>query len=175
MKKKVKKLKYKIEWLRLELEEVREVNAKCLERFFHDFAEALTEDIEEKVVETLPEKKSFHAAEHITNKLFKEIAVKTHPDKNLHADWQKYNDEAFIRANKANEVNNLSELLDIANELKIDTDKYIDDEIMLEQHSSELMTRIKQIQAQVAWIWYHAQSEDRGIMRQRILQLLKTQ
>ena len=52
---------------------------------------------------------------------------------------------------------------------------YIDDEIMLEQHSSELMTRIKQIQAQVAWIWYHAQNEDRGIMRQRIIQLLKTQ
>ena len=71
MNKKIKKLKYKIEWLRLELEEVREVNAKCLERFFQDFAEVLTEDIEDKVVETLPEKKSFHAAEHITNKLFK--------------------------------------------------------------------------------------------------------
>ena len=169
MNKKIKKLKYKIEWLRLELEEVREVNAKCLERFFHDFAEALTEDIEEKVVETLPEKKSFHAAEHITNKLFKEIAVKTHPDKS------KRDDEVFIRANQANEVNNLSELLDIANELNIETDKYIDDEIMLEQHSSELMTRIKQIQAQVAWIWFHAQDNDRGIMRQRIIQLLKTQ
>jgi hypothetical protein len=166
---KVKKLKYKIDWLRLELEEVREVNAKCLERFFQDFAEVLTEDIEEKVVETLPEKKSFHAAEHITNKLFKEIAVKTHPDKN------KNNDEAFINANKANEVNNLSELLNIANKLGIETDKYIDDEIMLEQHSSELMTRIKQIQSQVAWIWYHAQEGDRVIMRQRIIQLLKTQ
>ena len=84
--KKVKKLKYKIEWLRLELEEVREVNAKCLERFFQDFAEVLTEDIEEKVVETLPEKKSFHAAEHVTSKLFKEIAVKTHPDKSKSKD-----------------------------------------------------------------------------------------
>ena len=61
MNKKVKKLKYKIDWLRLELEEVREINAKCLEKFFQDFAEVLTEDIEEKVVETLPEKKSFHA------------------------------------------------------------------------------------------------------------------
>ena len=121
MNKKIKKLKYKIEWLRLELEEVREVNAKCLERFFQDFAEVLTEDIEDKVVETLPEKKSVHAAEHITNKLFKEIAVKTHPDKS------KRDDEVFIRANKANEVNNLSELLDIANELNIETDKYIDD------------------------------------------------
>ena len=169
MNKKIKKLKYKIEWLRLELEEVREVNAKCLERFFQDFAEVLTEDIEDKVVETLPEKKSFHAAEHITNKLFKEIAVKTHPDKS------KRDDEVFIRANKANEVNNLSELLDIANELNIETDKYIDDEIMLAQHSSELMTRIKPIQAQVAWIWFHAQDNDRGIMRQRIIQLLKTQ
>ena len=169
MNKKVKKLKYKIDWLRLELEEVREVNAKCLERFFQDFAEVLTEDIEEKVVETLPEKKSFHAAEHVTSKLFKEIAVKTHPDKS------KSKDEVFIRANKANEVNNLSELLDIANELGIEIDKYIDDEIMLEQHSSELMTRIKQIQAQVAWFWFHAQDSDRGIMRRRIIQLLKTQ
>ena len=105
MNKKVNKLKYKIEWLRLELEEVREVNAKCLERFFQDFAEVLTEDIEEKVVETLPEKKSFHAAEHVTSKLFKEIAVKTHPDK------RKSKDEIFIRANKANEVNNLSDTI----------------------------------------------------------------
>ena len=169
MNKKVKKLKYKIEWLRLELEEVREVNAKCLERFFQDFAEVLTEDIEEKVVETLPEKKSFHAAEHVTSKLFKEIAVKTHPDKS------KSKDEVFIRANKANEVNNLSELLDIANELGIEIDTYIDDEIMLEQHSSELMTRIKQIQAQVAWIWYHSQDNDRVIMREKIIHLLKTQ
>ena len=81
----------------------------------------------------------------------------------------------FINANKANEVNNLSELLNIASELGIEIDKYIDDEIMLEQHSSELMTRIKQIQSQVAWIWYHAQESDRGIMRQRIIQLLKSQ
>ena len=33
-----KKLKHKIEYLRLELEEVTEVNSKCLEKFNQDFA-----------------------------------------------------------------------------------------------------------------------------------------
>jgi len=33
-----KKLKHKIEYLRLELEEATEINSKCLEKFNQDFA-----------------------------------------------------------------------------------------------------------------------------------------
>ena len=43
-----KKLKHKIEYLRLELEEVTEVNSKCLEKFNQDFAGDFPEDDEVK-------------------------------------------------------------------------------------------------------------------------------
>ena len=39
-----KKLKHKIEYLRLELEEVTEVNSKCLEKFNQDFAGDFPDD-----------------------------------------------------------------------------------------------------------------------------------
>ena len=35
---KIKKLKLKIEWLRLELDETNQIFAKCLDKFYKDFA-----------------------------------------------------------------------------------------------------------------------------------------
>ena len=78
-----KKLKHKIEYLRLELEEVTEVNSKCLEKFNQDFAGEFPEDDESKdKLRAKETDKPFDSIpKEITNKLFKEIAVKTHPDK----------------------------------------------------------------------------------------------
>ena len=78
-----KKLKHKIEYLRLELEEILEVNSRCLEKFNQDFASEFPDD--EEVTDRLRDKepdKSFEVPKQLTTKLFKEIAVKTHPDKN---------------------------------------------------------------------------------------------
>ena len=87
-----KKLKHKIEYLRLELEEILEVNSRCLEKFNQDFASDFPDD--EEVTDRLRDKepdKSFEVPKQLTTKLFKEIAVKTHPDKN-----QTENNDVFV-------------------------------------------------------------------------------
>ncbi len=133
---KIKKLKLKIEWLRLELDETNQIFAKCLDKFYKDF------------------------------KLFKEIAVKTHPDKK-HTETN----ETFVKANKANEKNDLSVLLNIAKELDIDVTEYVDNEILLEQHANELESKIHQIKQGIPWTWYHAKLRTND-MRTSIEQIL---
>ena len=102
----------------------------------------------------------------LTPLLFKEIAVKTHPDKK-HTETN----ETFVKANKANEKNDLSVLLNIAKELDIDVTEYVDNEILLEQHANELESKIHQIKQGIPWTWYHAKLRTND-MRTSIEQIL---
>ena len=145
---KIKKLKLKIEWLRLELDETNEINAKCLDKFYRDFAYCMNNVKDDK---SANHEEPFSISPEITNKLFKEIAIKTHPDKK-HTETN----ETFVKANKANEMNDLSVLLNIAKELDIDVTDYVDNEILLEQHANELESKIHQIKQGMSWMWYHA-------------------
>ena len=153
MNREIQKLKHKIEYLRLELEEVRETNTKCLSKFNTDFANILSE-VNEAKSESKNSKKEPNTEEIIkeevddtTKKLFKDIAVKTHPDKNFTE-----TDELFVKANEAKAKNDLSTLISIAEILKIDVSEYLNDPMLLE---------LEQIKSQLAWIWYHVKDEDR--------------
>ena len=145
---KIKKLKLKIEWLRLELDETNQIFTKCLDKFYKDFAYCIRDA---KKNEPVDHEEPFSISPEITNKLFKEIAIKTHPDKK-HTETN----ETFVKANKANEKNDLSVLLSIAKELDIDVAEYVDNEILLEQHANELESKIHQIKQGIPWTWYHA-------------------
>ena len=125
---KIKKLKLKIEWLRLELDETNQIFTKCLDKFYKDFAYCIRDA---KKNEPVDHEEPFSISPEITNKLFKEIAIKTHPDKK-HTETN----ETFVKANKANEKNDLSVLLSIAKELDIDVAEYVDNEILLEQQAN---------------------------------------
>ncbi len=163
-----KKLKHKIEYLRLELEEILEVNSRCLEKFNQDFASEFPDD--EEVTDRLRDKepdKSFEVPKQLTTKLFKEIAVKTHPDKN-----QTENNDMFVKANKANSKNDLSTLLSIANDLNINVDKFVDNSLLLEKHAQEMIDKIRHIKNQMAWVWYHVDDIRRPLVRKRIQQML---
>ena len=70
---KIKKLKLKIEWLRLELDETNQIFGKCLDKFYKDFAYCMTDA---KKDEPVDHEEPFSASPEITNKLFKEIAIK---------------------------------------------------------------------------------------------------
>jgi hypothetical protein len=160
---KIKKLKLKIEWLRLELDETNGISAKCLDKFYKDFAYCIKDAKENEPVE---HEEPFSASHEITNKLFKEIALKTHPDKK-----QTETNETFVEANKANEKNDLSVLLNIAKKLDIDVTDYVDNDILLEQHANELEYKIHQIKRGIPWTWYHAKSRTND-MRTSIEQIL---
>ena len=162
---KIKKLKLKIEWLRLELDEVLGENAKCLDKFYIDFAYCFFQN--DNQGNNTDEEYPFEVPQAITNKLFKEIAVKTHPDKK---NTEQY--ETFVKANKANKKNDLSTLLYIAEELNIDVSEYINNEILLEQHSNELDNRIQEIKQRLPWIWYYSEEEYRNSMKKSIEQIL---
>jgi len=163
-----KKLKHKIEYLRLELQEILEVNSRCLEKFNQDFAGDFPDD--DEATDRLRDKESekpFEVPKQLTTKLFKEIAVKTHPDKK-----QTENDDVFVIANKANRNNDLSTLLSIAEDLNIDVEEFVDNSLLLEQHAQEMIDKIRNIKNQMAWVWYHVDDIRRPLVRKRIQQML---
>jgi hypothetical protein len=82
-------------------------------------------------------------------------------------------EELFIKANKANKSNDLSTLLSIAEELDMDTDKFVDNSLLLERHSNELARKIQDIRNQMAWVWYHVDDIRRPLVRKRIQQMLE--
>ena len=163
-----KKLKHKIEYLRLELEEILEVNSRCVEKFNQDFAGDFPDD--EKVTDRLRDgesEKPFEVPKQLTTKLFKEIAVQTHPDKN-----KSENNDVFVKANKANRKNDLSTLLSIAEDLNINVDKFVDNSLLLEKHAQEIIDKIRHIKNQMAWVWYHVDDIRKPLVRKRIQQML---
>ncbi len=167
MKRSTKKLKYKLQWLQLELEEVLEINAEANAQFLVDFAYCLDEQ-QSKTVEH-QDTESFENTEEVSKKLFKEIAVKTHPDK-----LKEDSNEVFVKANKANKSKNFSELLSIAEDLNIDTTKYLEDESLLQSHCADITHKIREIKERIAWIWYHTPREELVLMKNKIEQLLKS-
>ena len=70
-----RKLKHKIEYLRLELEEILEVNSKCVEKFNQDFAGDFpdNENATDRLQDTEQEK-AFEVPKQLTTKLFKETS-----------------------------------------------------------------------------------------------------
>lgn len=168
MKRSTKKLKHKLQWLQLELEEVLETNVEANAQFLIDFAYCLDEQQSKKVEHQ--EEDSFKNTEEVSKKLFKEIAVKTHPDKIK----ENNSNEVFVKANKANKSKNFSELLSIAEDLNIDTTKYLEDERLLELHCADITRKIREIKERIAWIWYHTPREELKYMKNKIEQLLKS-
>ena len=163
MKRSTKKLKYKLQWLQL----VLEINAEANAQFLVDFAYCLDEQ-QSKTVEH-QDTESFENTEEVSKKLFKEIAVKTHPDK-----LKEDSNEVFVKANKANKSKNFSELLSIAEDLNIDTTKYLEDESLLQSHCADITHKIREIKERIAWIWYHTPREELVLMKNKIEQLLKS-
>ena len=163
-----KKLKHKIEYLRLELEEILEVNSRCLEKFNQDFASDFPDDeeVQDRLRDKEPEE-PFEVPKQLTTKLFKEIAVKTHPDKN-----KTETDDVFVEANKANRKNDLSTLLSIAEDLNIDVTEFVDNSLLLEKHAQEIIDKIRHIKNQMAWVWYHVDDIRKPLVRKRIQQML---
>ena len=163
-----KKLKHKIEYLRLELEEILEVNSRCLEKFNQDFAGDFPDDeeVQDRLRDKEPEE-PFEVPKQLTTKLFKEIAVKTHPDKN-----KTETDDVFVEANKANRKNDLSTLLSIAEDLNIDVTEFVDNSLLLEKHAQEIIDKIRHIKNQMAWVWYHVDDIRKPLVRKRIQQML---
>ena len=90
-------------------------------------------------------------------KLFKKIALMTHPDRVKDKDLRGKLEKVFLRANAAVEQGNFDELLAIALELNLDTGLE-DDRLIsaIEKKIADLRTQIEIIENSIEWVWCEA-------------------
>ena len=96
--------------------------------------------------------------------VYKKIAISTHPDKliNLEDEDKEQKTALFKKAAKAKGARSLTELTEIAAELKIDLRdlRYTQLEL-LEQQIQEKEQKIEEMREDIAWKWYYMNLEQR--------------
>ena len=93
--------------------------------------------------------------------LYREIAIKTHPDKNRNE-----SDEVFLTAAVAKKDNNISELISIAQKLKINTSKM--DFNSVEAIEDNIKKTEKEIESKTnsyPWLWFFGGKNDKLLLR----------
>jgi len=157
----LKKLKAKQTFLESVHEEKNYIfQSKAVPLFHTDFSEIIPK----------PEKQKFKnerkRPRKLVNDVFKKLSTKLHPDRGG-------DKKMFQKANEAKENNNLSELLDIANEVNM---KIEDDETMipiLKEKNVIVEKTIEMIDKSLAWQWYHMGENEKKQARPIFLEILK--
>lgn len=170
---KIKKLRYKLKFAKADLEETEMVFEDCMREYRERFR-ALEDKISEKNKEAMGEEE--HQKEvpeeepeiedQDMKKIFRQIALKTHPDRigeEVSEGDKEELVELYMRAVEASKAQDGQELLEIAYELdlkfSIDEDKEID---WLEKKSDSIEQDTSKIKQTNAWVWYHASEEERA-------------
>lgn len=171
---KIKKLRYKLKFAKADLEETEMVFEDCVREYKERFKEmedkraqmekekGPKEKInEEKEVEEEPE-----IEDQDMKKIFRQIALKTHPDRigeEVSEGDKEELVELYMRAVEASKAQDGQELLEVAYELdlkfSIDEDKEID---WLVKKSDSIGQEVAKIKQTNAWVWYHASEEERA-------------
>jgi len=95
-------------------------------------------------------------------KIYRKIAVSTHPDKLLGVEQHEaeHKIELYKSAVSAMENRDGGDLLRIAHELSIEIDMDFEKEIMwIEKKVAELQDEINRLYKSDAWLWYHSEGE----------------
>ena len=138
----LKSLKTKQSFLESDWEEKNYLfQLKVIPKFHQDFSEIIPEA--EKQIGDERKKRP----RKIVNDIFKKLSTKLHPDKGG-------DKELFQQANEAKENNNLSELLDIANEVNIRIEDTEDMIPILKERNHITQNKIDMIEKSLAWQWY---------------------
>jgi hypothetical protein len=101
-------------------------------------------------------------------KLFRKIVVLCHPDRmdpNLSIKKKVDYIDFYENANKANDENNMALLITVAIKLEIElSDTYLEHIENISMESDKVQKDIENIQASIAWQWYHSKEGAREIM-----------
>lgn len=107
----------------------------------------------------------------VVRKLFKAIALETHPDKLYGKDPKEISDkeELYKKAARAVRRNDEHELLEIAVALSI-TDILDDTEIflLLDKSMMNIKNKVSQMKNSIFWIWYHSVGKAREKLEKQI-------
>ncbi len=182
MERKYKALQYKVKYLELELEDVEEVFEKCKQQFQNDFGNLLDKhniqeenNMDSDVNRELKDEPKVDSK--TLNRLFKNISLKTHPDKFVNNKKKmKIAEEKFKRANEAKENGRLSELIEIAADVGAKIPKLSEDYLfIMERECKVLLTKVKVIKQSSAWLWYHCDKKSKPTLKKRICKSLGIQ
>ncbi len=173
-----RKLRQKVNYLRTELEETQMIFEDSLQTFTKDFSEYFEKKtFDAKGEDSVVKDVEYDIPKEVVNKVFKKIATKTHPDK-LVSD--KYSDkqrddlvELYKEAQKSVESKDWSRVVEIADELDIDTsDVVTDDSDYIEISIGTIESKIKNLKQTYAWIWAHTQEEHKVNVKKEIVKSL---
>ena len=179
MKNKVKKSILKARYVDLELQEVKDVYTTCVSEW-NSYVARISGENNIKQPDTtcnvkLPEKEASKPKKQqpgVVKHMYREIARKVHPDKTRSNDED--NERLMRQATRAKESGDLISLLDMCDDLGLDTPdlrighvKYI--EKLIEKKETEI-TKMKQSDA---WIWYHADEAGKEKIKKLLIKALK--
>ena len=102
----------------------------------------------------------------LVNDVFKKLSTKLHPD--VGGDKK-----MFQKANEAKENNNLSELLDIADEVNMNIEETEDMIPILQEKNHITQNEIDMIEKSLAWQWFHYDEIEKEKARPIFLDILK--
>jgi hypothetical protein len=133
---------------------------KVIPKFHEDFSEIIPKEEQKRGDERKKRPRK------IVNDIFKKLSTKLHPDKGG-------DKELFQQANEAKENNNLSELLDIANEINVRIEDTEDMIPILKEKNHITQNKIDMIEKSLAWQWYFYNEEEKNKARPIFLDILK--
>ena len=168
----MKRINLQHQFKKAELEEVLDTRQDTIKKFNEDFQKEIEylsflsrrkekddtgedQNKKESEVRNLDEK-----GKKILKDIYREVVKVTHPD----LDKESLYTNEFRSATEYHETQNLPEIVELANDLEIDTSKYdIDDEILFSQTEQEvesLSKKIEDIKSSVGWQWAHAKTDE---------------
>ena len=102
-------------------------------------------------------------------KIYKKIAMKTHPDRVRNEDFI----DTFNKATEAINQNDWVTIMDIASELKIKTPKLTEElRQKIQNNVVETNKKIKKLHNTTAWVWANATEEHKEQIRIQVRQLM---
>ena len=181
---KINKLRLVLQFSSASLSETEVIYEECLKEFGSRFHSGSSDEVAEdscnpakspedaggEPQETTesdlgPEEKSDknqEKADEDMKKIYRKIALSTHPDKLLGVDQHEaeHKIELYKSAVSAMENRDGGGLLKIAHELSIEIDMDFEKEIMwIEKKVAELQDEINRLYKSDAWLWYHSKGE----------------
>ena len=157
----LKKLKAKQTFLESLHEEKNYIfQSKAVPLFHKDFAEIIPKPEQQRY------KNERKKPRKLVNDVFKKLSTKLHPDKGG-------DKELFQKANEAKENNNLSELLDIANEVNMKIEDDVTMIPILTEKNQIVEHKIEMIDKSLAWQWYHMDKKEKENAYPVFLEILK--
>ena len=169
-----KKLKTKLEYLRLELEDTQMTFHDSLVLFQNDFTEYIDEWDNPKNVKKVDSEIEFDIPKEKVNKVFKKIATKTHPDKLINkSDDSDRLVDLYKEAQQSVETKDWSRVSQIASELDIDiSDVEEDDSVFIMETIKSIESKVDEIKQTFAWMWKHSKEKDKPQLKKHILNVM---